>query len=192
MDTELQITQYVRHAVVGVAQVDNVTGFVMAQALVWKGQTAGLVNRVLCLSHLQPWCKERQVFSMVDAVGPCEECQAEQMQAWHEWSSRQTWIGDMIEKGGSIYISGPMSGYVDLNRPAFLRMERLLKRNGVTFESPIHYEQGKPYAWYMEQDIYKVLNCRAIVMLKGWEASQGANVEFQVAQITGRRVYKEI
>ena len=37
------------------------------------------------------------------------------------------------------------------------------------------------YSDYMKADIEMLLKCSSILMLRGWEGSKGANLEYQIA-----------
>ena len=67
-----------------------------------------------------------------------------------------------------IYISGPMTGLKDLNKPAFYAKERQLRElqyNNV--KNPAHIEglvgAGKPYAAYFAVAVKWLLECDALV-----------------------------
>lgn len=94
------------------------------------------------------------------------------------------------------FISGPMSGYEDFNYPAFHEAGKLLSKVGIEFESPAHMCTGQylyppraddalPWDYYMRKSLRQLLQCKAIIMLPGWQDSRGAQLEKQVAEALG-------
>lgn len=111
----------------------------------------------------------------------------------------------------SIYIAGPMSGYPQFNFPAFFEAEDKFKTLGYEVHNPANKDgeagileldaskTGDDKAlmdtgWSFEDaflwDITKVIQSRAIYMLKGWEQSMGAAAEHAVA-VSMKRRYPE-
>ncbi|NBP84580.1 MAG: DUF4406 domain-containing protein [Mycobacteriaceae bacterium] len=103
-----------------------------------------------------------------------------------------------------VYVSGPMTGQPDLNRPLFARVADAWRRRGLDVINP--HEIDFPAVWstlrpgsafrhrwrdYMLVDLAVLLTCRAIVMLPGWEQSPGARLEYQTAQALGLVVFDE-
>lgn len=95
------------------------------------------------------------------------------------------------------YISGPMSGYRLKNVQSFLSAERELKKKKYNVVNPATkpHEQLNKIAtrteWqvYLREDLVNMLNgCTEIWMLPGWENSEGANFELQVAKKVGMKV----
>lgn len=87
-----------------------------------------------------------------------------------------------------VYISGPMTGYKNLNKGAFLEAENMLKDKGYEVINPHNYPYA-PYEVCMRRDIQLLIGCDAIFMLNGWSKSRGAKVEYAVAQILGLKIY---
>jgi hypothetical protein len=101
----------------------------------------------------------------------------------------------------SIYIAGPMSGYPELNFPAFYEAEEFWTECGYNVFNPANKDAEKEldpvafatgdhvkanstgfnfkeaYLW----DVTKVIEADAIYMLKGWQYSPGAVGEHAVA-----------
>jgi len=96
--------------------------------------------------------------------------------------------------GLRIYISGPITGKHDLNRSAFLSAWAALEAAGYKAINPLW--NGLPVSadWceHMRADIKLLMDCNAIVMLPEWEASRGAEIERQVAQAVGIRVFESV
>ena len=95
-----------------------------------------------------------------------------------------------------VYISGPMTGIQEFNRPAFFLMERtLLERfKTCTTLNPARItdkhiatslrflKEEEKYREYMKHDIELVFSATAIMLLKGWHNSKGANAELALAK----------
>jgi nucleoside 2-deoxyribosyltransferase len=88
----------------------------------------------------------------------------------------------------TVYISGPMTGYEDLNFPAFNNAARALRLIGYTVINPAEFQtdtsgmdQDAAWCMYMRQDIKALMDCDAIVMLPEWPDSKGAVIERDLA-----------
>ena len=86
-----------------------------------------------------------------------------------------------------IYIAGPMTGLPDYNLPAFAVAKTQLDASGHDAVNP-----GAPgvitgYTWqdYMRDGLHLLLDCEAVALLDGWEASKGAQLEVHVATALG-------
>jgi len=82
------------------------------------------------------------------------------------------------------YISGPMSGYKDLNFPAFAAATADLRERGHEVISPAEHNPDPKADWLecILEDITLVSKCDAMLMLAGWENSYGARIEFMVGK----------
>jgi hypothetical protein len=107
-----------------------------------------------------------------------------------------------------VYISGPIDGLPDRNEKAFRAAERYLNtlgyetlvpldvpafehRNGEA-KCPRGYTDGGGHssACWIRGDLLAMLEtCDAIFMMNGWEMSRGANLEFDVAVLSGFKVF---
>lgn len=97
------------------------------------------------------------------------------------------------------YISGPMRGYPDLNRPAFHAAEHALQEAGWCTINPARLDEARPYTgrpglpearFYAERDLAAILSLRAeksdvVVVLPGWQGSSGAVAEVSLAAWVG-------
>lgn len=103
-----------------------------------------------------------------------------------------------------VYVSGPMTGQPDLNRPLFARVADAWRRRGMEVVNPhdIDFERiyatlrpgttfGGRWAEYMLVDLVVLLTCRAILMLPGWEQSPGARLEYETARALGLMILAE-
>jgi hypothetical protein len=83
------------------------------------------------------------------------------------------------------YISGPMTGLPDFNRPAFNNAADYLRSQGLNVWNPAEEFDSNylyPRKVYMRRDIEALLKCESIVMLNGWEKSSGARLELEIAR----------
>lgn len=109
-----------------------------------------------------------------------------------------------------VYICGPIAGYSDLNKKAFEEAEEFIKELGLYPVNPHHIE---PYSHglddcpggskfyghkeeglhssvcYMRTDLARLLQCNAVYVLHGWEASVGGRLEIAVAAQCGLDIY---
>jgi len=104
----------------------------------------------------------------------------------------------------TIYVCGPMSGYVDHNEPEFRATQELLSGPGTTVVvphdlAPMNHDGLCPrshagatstgdhgVACYLRADlVHLLLYCDVVFVLRGWEASVGARLEVQVAAACG-------
>ncbi len=92
-----------------------------------------------------------------------------------------------------IYLSGPMTGLPEFNRPEFDKVANALRRKGHKVWSPAdNFDRNvvMPRNYYMRKDIEALLECDAVAMLPDWEKSQGAILEYQIAKELGLPVLK--
>lgn len=91
------------------------------------------------------------------------------------------------------YISGPMRGKPGHNYDLFNEIEADLessKLKGDKIINPARNFSGDktlPVDRYMEADLRLVLDADEIILLPGWEQSEGAKLEVAVARATGKR-----
>lgn len=90
-----------------------------------------------------------------------------------------------------IYISGPMTGYANLNRDAFENAGIILAARGYVPVSPADIvPPSKTPEWsdYLRADLAVLVLCEGVAVLPGWEASRGAQLEVHVAHALGMNV----
>ncbi len=89
-----------------------------------------------------------------------------------------------------IYIAGPMTGYPELNFPAFHREADYWRSVGVEAINPAEINSDPSAGWHecMRADIRELVTCDAIAMLPGWEKSKGASLEHHIARELGLTV----
>lgn len=92
--------------------------------------------------------------------------------------------------GVRVYISGPMSGLPDFNRPAFNAEAARLRALGYDVVNPAELNPDPSATWVhcMRVDIRELTTCAAISLLPGWEQSRGAKLEWQIAEALGLKV----
>lgn len=91
-----------------------------------------------------------------------------------------------------IYISGPITGYENGNKPAFENAKTVLSRWGYDVVSPFDHDDQEVTETYddtywrvLSKDIVLMSKVEGIVYLPGWEKSKGARVEAFVALSRG-------
>lgn len=90
-----------------------------------------------------------------------------------------------------VYISGPMTGLPGLNFDEFNRVERKLLEEGAEPVNPAKINPAMDADWVdcIVADILAMRDCKAIIMLKGWEKSHGAKIEKEVAKKLGMQIF---
>lgn len=88
-----------------------------------------------------------------------------------------------------VYISGPITGMPELNRPAFASAAAGLRAAGFTAVDPFEVCQA-PASWEdaMRADVKALMDCTAVATLPGWTGSRGARLEVHVARELGMQV----
>ena len=100
-----------------------------------------------------------------------------------------------------VYISGPITMAKDYEA-RFSKAEEHLAGLGYGTINPVDFgkyleekykEEGKTPKWenYMRGDIELLLSCDGIYMLKGWEESKGAKLEYEIATALKMKVLYE-
>lgn len=96
-----------------------------------------------------------------------------------------------MEKKKKVFISGPMSGIKDFNKPAFDRVEQWLTQAGYSVFNParMHFDDAWSHEEIMRIDLAALAQCDYICMLGGWESSIGAMHEYRYAMATGIEMF---
>ncbi|MGL5224436.1 MAG: DUF4406 domain-containing protein [Aeromonas sp.] len=84
-----------------------------------------------------------------------------------------------------IYIAGPMTGLPDFNRPAFFAADEVICAAGDVALNPAILPDGLTQAEYMAVCIEFVKMADVLVMLPGWQESNGAVAEYTLARKLG-------
>lgn len=117
----------------------------------------------------------------------------ETMQARSRWHALLLWdrINRAYEPGKphGTYLSGPITGIVDKNEPAFTRAAAKLRAAGHIVVNPLEFKLPEGAGWEtaMRYDIPQLCTCTAIAMLPNWEWSKGAKGELAIARLLGMR-----
>lgn len=89
------------------------------------------------------------------------------------------------------YIAGPMTGLPNFNREAFFAMSEHLDAEGFTALNPAVLPDGLTQAQYMDICLAMLRCATHIVMLEGWQKSEGAKIEHALAVKSGLAVEYE-
>lgn len=89
-----------------------------------------------------------------------------------------------------IYLSGPMTGIVDFNFPAFNAEAKRLRGLGYAVVNPVDVNPDPDTPWHecMRNDLRELLTCDTLALLPGWTESKGAHLEMHVAHRVGMRI----
>ena len=99
----------------------------------------------------------------------------------------------VLKVGSSIYLSGPMRGYPNFNYDEFNRIAKLLRSEGYVVDNPAEHYAGDPALTmtdFMRKDLTGVLDADVVVVISGWSASKGSNVEVLLGWTVGKPVYR--
>ena len=89
---------------------------------------------------------------------------------------------------GAVYLSGPMTGLPDFNRPAFHAAAAALRAQGHVVINPAEVDLGPAATWadYMRIHLAEIARrVTQVFVLPGWESSRGAQLEVHVARSLG-------
>ena len=87
-----------------------------------------------------------------------------------------------------VYLSGPMTGLPDFNRPAFHAAAAALRAQGHVVINPAEVDLGPDATWadYMRIHLAEIARrVTQVFVLPGWESSRGAQLEVHVARALG-------
>lgn len=87
----------------------------------------------------------------------------------------------------SVYLSGPMTGIADFNKPAFNAEAKRLRELGYTVLNPAENAEPQNPTWenWMRLAVAQLVKCDTIAMLPGWTESRGAIIERNLAKDLG-------
>ena len=126
------------------------------------------------------------------------------------WLDTDCIFGGMMDKDNDnkrIYLAGPMRGLPNHNFPLFYQASGMLEMWGYTVINPakMDIEDGRAeWNWNtneiildnsftienaLARDFREILDCKAIVLLPGWEASEGAQKELEFALAIGLQAF---
>lgn len=110
---------------------------------------------------------------------------------WHEARIVRVLTEDKpadTESAGAAYLSGPMTGLPDFNRPAFHAAAATLRAQGHVVINPAEVDLGPDATWadYMRIHLAEIARrVTQVFVLPGWESSRGAQLEVHVARALG-------
>lgn len=86
-----------------------------------------------------------------------------------------------------VYIAGPMTGYAELNFPAFRNEAAALRAACLEVINPAEINVDPTAGWSacMRADIAQLVTCDRIHLLPGWSRSKGASLEHHIARALG-------
>lgn len=86
-----------------------------------------------------------------------------------------------------LFLSGPMTGYPEFNRPAFNKLARELRDLGHEVVNPAENVEPACGSWkgWMRLSIRQLCDCEGVVMMAGWICSAGATEELRIARVLG-------
>jgi hypothetical protein len=91
----------------------------------------------------------------------------------------------MKNSGERFFISGPMSGIVGYNRPAFYEAEKqiqfLYPKAFIYNPARLHWDDGHAKD-YMHVNLPMLLTCTTLLLLIGYKNSKGAMIEKALAE----------
>jgi len=89
-----------------------------------------------------------------------------------------------------IYLSGPMTGIKEFNRPRFNHVAVMLRERGWKIINPAEGHEQKCWRDYLTRDITDMMTkCYALCQLEGCENSKGAQLEYHIAKELGWDIY---
>lgn len=98
------------------------------------------------------------------------------------------------------YLAGPMRGVPSFNFPAFDAAAEDMRSRGLRVVSPAELDRAHGFnpdtdpedtlAVYMARDLPHVCEADGVVVLPGWEGSEGAGVEVGLARVLGKPVLR--
>ena len=97
-----------------------------------------------------------------------------------------------IYRNNKIYIAGKISGLdVQEYLQNFNNAEFVLQSRYKVINPAKLGRTDKSWWWNMRMCIRLLLPCRSIYMLKNWENSKGAKIEYRIARLTFKKIMYE-
>ena len=180
-----------------------------------KDMTSKFVSQPVCHSCGEPvkvehsssgWFSECKKCKSQTAASPFDDHEAEQAWLYKMFGSNFTFGRSSAPvlpkmKKLKVFISGPMSGYPGYNFKKFREIEEKLKLYGAEVVSPERicqkYTQEavlKNYglmAQMVAEQQDELLTCNAILLMNGWETSNGSRYELSTALKNKMAIFQE-
>lgn len=103
---------------------------------------------------------------------------------------------DAPQPNTTVYISGPVTGIPELNRPQFMLAQRMLLSSGCSVFNPSHIDGpidplkgDEMWQYYMHYCVQAIPSCHSMLMLPHWQNSKGAKEEHRIAKMLGLTIY---
>lgn len=89
-----------------------------------------------------------------------------------------------------IYVTGPISGLPERNRPVFNAEAARLRRLGFDVVNPAELNPGPTKIWHdcMRTNLTELLTCDTLALLPGWQAEGEAHLEVHLAHRVGMAI----
>jgi len=87
-----------------------------------------------------------------------------------------------------VFLSGPMTGLPDFNRPAFNEYASKLEELGHIVINPAVHPLGLTHDQYMTLCLPGVKVAECVAQLPGWRRSKGAMMEYELAKLLNRKI----
>lgn len=101
-----------------------------------------------------------------------------------------------ISKDQVIYLSGPMTGLPDYNRPEFDARAKLMRDAGYTVNNPADISRlhglDKPYSFYFREAMRLLLRSDVLYVFGDITESKGAQMELETAKMAEMPVIWEV
>lgn len=87
-----------------------------------------------------------------------------------------------------IFLSGPMTGFPDYNRPLFNHAAQVLTEQGHIVLNPAWHPDGLEHSQYLHMCFAEIDVADTLVQLPGWSRSVSAAREFYYAQARNKKI----
>ena len=84
-----------------------------------------------------------------------------------------------------LYLSGPMTGIKDLNKPLFYKYAKALRKKGYKVINPPELDKDSPQRTWegcLRRDIGRLMECNRIATMARWKKSRGASLEVYIGK----------